>query len=64
MFGIGTDTVRLPEAVNMSAPQVAAIALEPPVTPTARPLLLTVATPGLKEFHVTVLVTFTKLPSL
>jgi len=64
MFGIGTDTVRLPVAVNTLAPQVASIPLEPAVTPTARPLLLTVATPGFEELHVTILLTFTELPSV
>jgi hypothetical protein len=61
---VGGETVRFPVAMNWPAFHVASIALEPPATPKARPLLLTVATPGFKELQVTMPVTFTELPSL
>jgi len=50
--------------LNRFAPQVASIELEPAARLAARPVLLTVATAGFEEVHVTVLVTSSELPSL
>jgi hypothetical protein len=62
---VGGDTAMLADAVKRFEPHVASIALEPPATPSARPVpLFTVAAAGLEELHDTEFVTFTKDPSL
>ena len=60
----GDKTVSVVVAVSELPPQTASIVQDPVETPSARPLLLIVATPGVKELQLTLPVTFCELPSL
>jgi hypothetical protein len=58
----------LTETLSVAVPSIplseAVIVVEPDATPVARPLEFIVATAGVPDFHVAVVVTFPLVPSL